>query len=196
MKYLQRSIGIYCVEGYLSDNFEVGTTLQDLIDGKYILMNQDQETFAEQYRNADVFEIYLMRMYEAPEVPILIKKQMKIAEIEAYDKSENVNSFIINGVSMWLDRSTRTSLMITIAAYKAYTLQEITLWTEGSNPIPITVSLTELESLLIALEMYAKACFDTTASHKANVQQLTTSQEIEDYNFLEGYPEKLNININ
>lgn len=195
MKYLQREIGIYCVEGYLSDNFEVGITLQDLLDGKYILMSQDQEAFAEQHRNADVFEICLMRMYEAPEVPVLVKKQMKIAEIEAYDKSTNVNCFYVGGVAMWLDRNTRTSLRATIEAYKAYSQTDITLWTEGANPIAITMSIENFEQLLISLEMYAKACFDTTAVHKANIHLLSTNEQIDNYSYVEGYPEKLTIMI-
>jgi len=145
---------------------------------------------------ASVFEILNTAIEPFQELPLSVLIALKIKEIEAYDKSASVNGFYINGISMWLDRNTRTSLMTTIAAYKAYSQNEITLWTEGSNPTPISLSLTDLESLLISLEMYAKGCFDTTAEHKANVQLLTTIQEVEDYDFLEGYPEKLNIYIN
>ncbi len=130
-------------------------------------------------------------------MPTLIQvKQQKIAEILAYDQSPEVNSFTINGVSMWLDRNTRASLFITIAAYRANGLTQITLWTTGSNPVPITLLVDDLEQLLIGLEMYAKATYDITAQHKANVQPLLTIEEVINYDKTNGYPDKLCMTIN
>ena len=45
------------------------------------------------------------------------------------------------------------------------------------------------------LELYAKQCYNKTAEHKYNLEQLSIPEEILEYNYTEGYPEKLNIII-
>ena len=46
-------------------------------------------------------------------------KDDKIAEITTYDASEAVNSFSYNGVSMWLDKETRTGLSLRFRSEQA-----------------------------------------------------------------------------
>lgn len=192
MKYLHKELGIYEVIEPLSANYSVGMTLDDLKNGMFIVLTDEQIEYATLHPDSTVYEIFNMAVQS---VPLAFLKHKKIVEIEEYDKSESVNCFSVNGFSMWLDRNTRSSLMTTLSAYKAYSLDEITLWTEGNNPIPITLSIENMEDLLVSLEMYAKACFDTTAMHKAKVQQLFTKEEIEDYDFTFGYPEKLSLTL-
>ena len=45
--------------------------------------------------------------------------------------------------------------------------------------------------MLDKIEVYALNCFDTTSKHKRNVYQLSTIEEIENYDYTSGYPEKL-----
>lgn len=47
--------------------------------------------------------------------------------------------------------------------------------------------------MLNALEVYAAEALNTTESHKANVEALTTIQEVKNYDFTTNYPEKLNL---
>lgn len=191
MKYIQKDIGIYEVADMLSDNYAVGTTAEDLSNGKFVLLNEQQEAFLAAHPKASIYEIFNKSLAPTPEIALDLLKQMKVREIEAYDKSENVNCFYINGNAMWLDRSARVSLTHTIVAYKTYLLSEITLWTEGASPTPITLTIPVLESLLINLEMYAKACFDTTAQHKATIQSMDEISKIIEYDHTIGYPKKL-----
>lgn len=195
MKHIQKDIGLYETAGPLSSNYEVGSTIEDLEQGKFILLTQEQADFATANPRASIYEIFNKAIEPAQEVPVSFLRRLKVLEAIAYDASASVNSFLIGGMPMWLDRETRVSLTITIAAYKAYSLTDITLWTTGSNPIPITLPLGTLENLLRALEMYAKGCYDTTAQHKATIQTLQTKEEIESYDFTEGYPEKLSVII-
>lgn len=45
-------------------------------------------------------------------------RKMKISEIQIFDKSTDVNSFKIEGESMWLDKSTRVGLFNSISIEK------------------------------------------------------------------------------
>ena len=179
-------------EGY---NLSETNSLDDFKAGKIILLSADQESFKKGNPDATTLEVYNMALTPAPVLSLAVVKIQKIAEIEAYDTSIMVNSFLINGIAMWLDRNTRTSLLATISAYKANGIISITLWTTGSNPVPVTLLVTQLEELLIGLEMYAKACYDVTAQHKANVQALTTAEIVINYDYKVGYPGKLTITV-
>jgi len=48
--------------------------------------------------------------------------------------------------------------------------------------------------MLIALEVYAGDALNVTESHKAAVNALTTIEEIDSYDYMTGYPEKLVFN--
>ena len=42
-----------------------------------------------------------------------------------------------------------------------------------------------------AMEIRGSACYDNTASHKVNVSALTTVEEVMNYDYKTGYPNKL-----
>ena len=52
----------------------------------------------------------------------------KLAEISNYDISDKVNLFYINDVPMWLDRTSRTSLMARFNAEKSKDFEMTNLW--------------------------------------------------------------------
>lgn len=45
------------------------------------------------------------------------------------------------------------------------------------------------------IEVYAKDCYNVTATHQAEVNKLTTIEEVEAYDYKTGYPEKLNLKV-
>ncbi len=117
-------------------------------------------------------------------------KAQKLAEIDAYDTSGEVNSFWVDGTSMWLDKATRVGLMNSTTIAQSSGLEKVTLWF-GNTQLMLTCD--KAISLLSAIEMYAVQCFDTTAAHKKAVNELTTIEEVEKYDITAGYPEKLEI---
>lgn len=119
-------------------------------------------------------------------------KDDKIAEITAYDASEAVNSFSYNGVSMWLDKATRVGLMNSTEITKAAGQETTNLW---MGDVKLTIPCDTMIKLLSAIEIYALECFNTTARHKAEVQELKTVEEVEKYDIKEGYPKQLEINL-
>lgn len=119
-------------------------------------------------------------------------KVEKIAEITAYDTSDKVNGFVLNGLLVWLDKATRVGLMNSTTIAKASGQQTTTLWLGG---IKLVVDCDKAIQLLSALEMYALECFNVTASHKAAVSELTTIEDVEAYDYKSGYPKMLAMSV-
>lgn len=119
-------------------------------------------------------------------------KQDKLQEIDTYDLSSAVNGFILNGLLVWLDKATRVGLMNSTTIAKAAGQETTTLWLGG---LKLVVDCDKAIQLLSALEMYALECFNVTASHKAAVNELTTVEEVETYDYKAGYPKMLEMSV-
>ena len=131
-----------------------------------------------------------------PDPELKYAREAKIMEIEAYDTSAAVNSFTLNGAEVWLDKATRVGLMNSTNIEKAAGNETTTLWFEiGGAETKFVVNCDLAIRLLSQLEMYALACYNRTAQHKAAVAALQTVGEVEAYDFTTGYPEKLVMNI-
>ena len=50
-------------------------------------------------------------------------------------------------------------------------------------------------NLLMAIELYASACYDNTQSHLSNIDKIISMEGLEVYDYTTGYPEKLQFNI-
>lgn len=119
-------------------------------------------------------------------------KSEKIAEITAYDTSDKVNGFMLNGLLVWLDKATRVGLMNSTTIAKAAGQETTTLWLGG---LKLVVDCDKAIQLLSALEMYALECFNVTASHKAAVGWLMSLEEVEAYDYKTGYPKMLEMSV-
>lgn len=127
---------------------------------------------------------------KAAELAYAISK--KVEEIDAYDTSEAVNGFMLNGMLAWLDKATRVGLMNSTTIAKAAGQETTTLWLGG---LKLVVDCDKAIQLLSALEMYALECFNVTASHKAAVCKLKSIEEVEAYDFKTGYPKMLEMSV-
>ena len=124
--------------------------------------------------------------------PLGYMKKAMLAYIEKYDASSSVNSFLLNGMDVWLDKVTRMGLMNSTTIAKAAGLDETTLWL---GDIELVVDCDKAIQLLSALEIYALECFNVTASHKAAVNKLDNIDAVLTYDYREGYPEKLKMEV-
>ena len=123
-----------------------------------------------------------------PEELLARTKASKIAELEAYDSSDEVNSFSVNGISMWVPADKRAVLRISIEAYKALGAENITKVWNGQE---YTFSTSEWDTMLNQVEVYASECFNQTQRHLAAINALDTVEAVNEYDFTQGYPEKL-----
>ena len=115
-----------------------------------------------------------------------------IAEIAAYDTSNKVNGFVLNGQIVWLDKATRVGLMNSTTIERDLGQETTELWL-GEHNLIIKCDLAI--QLLQQLEVYALKCFNVTATHKKEVNSLSTIEEINSYDITKDYPDKLVINI-
>lgn len=119
-------------------------------------------------------------------------KKSMLAEITAYDSSSSVNSFLLNGMEVWLDKATRVGLMNSTTIAKSMGQQKTTLWL-GSYQLEVDCD--KAIQLLSALEMYALECFNVTAAHKKAVSELDNIDGVLTYDYKSGYPDKLKMEV-
>lgn len=136
---------------------------------------------------ADGWELYVVPELTEEEKLENAKQDLR-TRIKEYDTSDEVNNFSVSGIPMWLDKETRTGLMLRFNAELAVKKQETVLW-YGNVSIPL--QLNTAIQMLYMLEVYASACYDKTQEHLAEVDKLTTIEEVENYNYRIGYPDKL-----
>ena len=115
-------------------------------------------------------------------------KITKIAELEAYNDSDTVNSFTINDASMWLNFDERSRLQKAVDAKEAIGK---TTMTKNWNGVEFTFALAVWKQMLAALEDYAYDCQNVTDGHRSAINALNSIDAVEAYNFTIGYPNKL-----
>ena len=116
-------------------------------------------------------------------------KRQKILEINNYDSSDEINIFYIQELPVWLDKATSAGLKLRFEAELAIGKTDTTLWYDNMQ---FPLSLENAMHMLYAIEVYASACYDNTQLHLSNVDKLETIDEIKNYDYIKGYPEKLN----
>lgn len=124
--------------------------------------------------------------------PLGYMKKAMLAYIEKYDSSTAVNSFLLNGMEVWLDKATRVGLMNSTTIAKSMGQKTTTLWL-GSYQLEVDCD--KAIQLLSALEMYALECFNVTAAHKKAVGELDNIEAVLTYDYRAGYPEKLKMEV-
>lgn len=173
-----------CYEAILKEfKNEEGTSLYD----RWTLSTHQDPQYAE-------IE-YLIRIdfgLEEEDTPLSKQKRKLINEIDAYDTSDEVNSFFLNGIKVWLNKDTRVGLMNSLTIEKNSGKEESTLW---FNNICITINCDAAIQMLSALELYALSCYNITAQHRIAVQNLTTLDAAMAYDYTTGYPERLSFTI-
>lgn len=130
--------------------------------------------------------------YEEPEPSIeellTNAKVEKIAQIDNYDASSNVEEFTINGIPMWLGHELRQQIRTSADAYDAMGYENMT---KVFNGIEFTFPITAWRQMLNALEVYAAEALNTTERHKNAINSMSNLQDVIDYDYTTGYPLKL-----
>lgn len=127
-----------------------------------------------------------------PEERLAQAKRQKIAELQAYNVSENVDSFTIDGQSMWLTVEERQQIATQISANEAVGRTSMTRWFGGHS---FTFPIATWKQMLVALELYCGDALNITESHKAAINSLDTVEEVEAYDFKTGYPDRLTFSV-
>lgn len=119
-------------------------------------------------------------------------KKIKLQEIINYDKSPNVNTFYVGGIALWLSREERIVIKDRFQREKDAGKEKSRLLYKG-----LVLELTPDMGihLINMVSAYADQCFDVTEAHKSALNDLTTKEEIQSYDYTVGYPEKISITL-
>ena len=115
-------------------------------------------------------------------------KQEMLSKIIQYDSSDTVNSFTFNGIKCWFDAEQRRGYAQSILSCK--TLQVETIQVPIGNTI-VTMKVSDADIMLARVHLYADNCFMVTLQHKNTVNNLTTIEEVDSFDYKSGYPDKL-----
>lgn len=123
-------------------------------------------------------------------------KANKIAELEAYDSSEEVNSFLVNigneAVVAWFTPEQRADYKNSIDAAELLGRDVVRPVIYGREiELPVSVAKTALAKI----QLYANKCYGVTEQHKAAIGALQTVEEVEAYDLKRFYPERLIFNV-
>lgn len=130
----------------------------------------------------------ILRMLRENPNSLEFNKWLLKAKIEAYDSSVHVNEFTIGGMSVWLDKATRSGLLLRFQSEKAMSKINTALWYNGMKfEMPIDTAI----QMLYALEAYASACYDVTQMHLAFKDSAEDVEILRAYDYVGGYPQKL-----
>lgn len=195
--YIKNNIGNHFVEfeNLFDKNLynNVGTTWEDYLEGKWVLLSQEQTQFYRDNPKASVKEVWDMELLPSPGTTLEEVIAEKINQINEYDSSSNVNEFFINGtLKAWFTPEQRSNYKSSIEAAKLVNINSVSLFIEDTL---ITLSISQAELMLAQIQLYADSCFIVTKNHKLQVESLKTIEEVNNYNYTTGYPEKLNLTI-
>lgn len=179
--------GDYTFNPDIMDN--LGTTLDDYNEGKYVLLNEEQTSFLKSNAGITPEEAWDMSF------DVYVKEgdiNALIADILDYDSSSDVNVFYVNDIPVWFNKETRISLGNSISIEKEIGKETTILWI---NNTPYTMGIEEAKQMLIDLELYAISCYNNTQKNIATVKTFTLKEEIKNFDITQGYPNKLKFNL-
>lgn len=193
--YIKKSIKGYYItfpEAMDGDYWEdrLGSTFEDFKNNKWVPLTDAQTRFHMDNPDASVEEVWNMNIVSKR--TLVQAKRDKIQDIQEYDSSEEVNSFTIGSLNMWLTVQERQQISTQIASNEAVGRETMTRWFKGHE---FTFPISLWKEMLVSLEVYAGDALNVTESHKAAVNALETIEEVDNYDYKSGYPQKLHFNI-
>nr|DAP49964.1 MAG TPA: protein of unknown function (DUF4376) [Caudoviricetes sp.] len=143
---------------------------------------------AEQYEQAG----YMPYIEPMPTEEELLKQTIenKVDEIKEYDKSPAVNSFKLNGMDAWINREDRIGTSRAIQLDKENGQTESEIWLNG---VCLNVNCDMALEMLGKVGFYAYKAYNRTQAHIHAVRGLKSVEDVQKYDYTQGYPEKLDL---
>lgn len=175
---------------------QIGETLNDFYDGKWVKLSDEQVQFHNDNPDASLKEVFDMKLTPTPERTLEQAKLEKIAQIENYDSSSMVNSFDVTVdnqvITTWITPEQRSNYKNSLDSAELLGLEEVH---PVFNGIQLTLPTSTAKMALAQIQIYADRCFIVTETHKAEVNALDSIEAVDNYDVTSGYPEKLTFTI-
>lgn len=199
--YIRKSIKGYYIE--FPDEIDteywagkIGTTYQDFLDGKWVKLSDKQAQFHNDNPNASLKEVFDMKLTPTPERTLEQAKLEKIAQIENYDSSNMVNSFDVTVgdqvITTWITPDQRSNYKNSLDSAELLGLEEVH---PVFNGIQLTLPTSTAKMALAQIQIYADRCYIVTETHKTEVNALESIDDVDNYDYTTGYPEKLSFSL-
>ena len=192
--YIKRdAVGFYVEldEPLTSDLYsDLGTTWVDFINNKWVLLSDEQVAFHEANPDATVQEVWNMQL-TPPHVRTLEEaKAEMIQRINEYDASDNVNGFTVNHeIEGWFTADERSNYRSSIESSELLGIETLSFYV-GDYLMEVTTK--DAKYMLAQIQLYADQCYIVTKQHKLEVEALDTIEAVDAFDFISGYPQKLN----
>ena len=175
------------------NGYYVGTTYEDYLNGAYVELTDEQAEFHKKYPTATIEQVLNLEVPEEPKRTIEEAKSEMLRQITYYDNSTMVNGFTINGsITAWFTPTERNNYSQSVSAAKLMGIDTLSFFVNNTE---LTVSTANAEMMLAAIQLYADKCYIVTMQHKLAVNALETIEEVDNYNYRQGYPERLNFDL-
>lgn len=179
---------------------QIGETYEDFLDDKWVLLSDEQVKFHEEYPQCSVKDVLEMNVPEEPkehELTLEEAKMIVIRKIDRYDNGSDVNQFDIvlsedKTISAWFTPEERANYRNSVASAKLLGVDELQVFVGNET---LTLATDNAERMLAMIQLYADQCFIVTKKHKLNVETLESIEEVENYEYKAGYPDKLVFNL-
>lgn len=173
----------------------LGSTFEDFLNNKWVLLSDEQVSFHEEHPTASIKEVWNMELRPEPihERTLDEAKYEMITNINAYDNSNNVNGFTVNGtIEAWFTADERSNYKSSIDSAKILGIPELSFFIGNME---LTLPTNAVELMLAQIQLYADQCYIVTKQHKLAVESLDTIEAVDAYAYTEGYPERLNFDV-
>lgn len=165
------------------------------LDGKTIINPTEEELVAagwqvvEENPTTDQLE-EIQKEHKEPTEEELLQAAIvqKINDIRYYDSSDEINSFQVGSLKMWLDKQERCILYAALLAHEQLGKTSMTKIYHGHT---FTYPLAQWRQLLGLIEIYATDCLNCTETHIEAVKRLTNREEVLAYDYKQNYPDPL-----
>lgn len=184
----------FIIEQELDPNkFNIGETYEDYLNGAFIKLTDDQLSFIRRNPNASIKEI-IGQYIITPNVDLLsLARKEKLQKLAEYDISPAVNSFTINeSIIAWFTPAERSNYKQSVESAKLLNKDKLTFIVDN---IILEVPTKNAELMLAMLQDYADQCYIQTAKHRMNIEALDNIEDINGYDYIINYPDKLNFTI-
>lgn len=197
--YIKKNVkGYYVTFPKPLNNVDLGKNYSDFIFDKWVPLTEEQVLFHQENPKASVSEVFHMKLNEPfkpqePERTLEMAKDQAIQKLNTYDNSNAVNEFTINNsIKAWFTVQERTNYKNSLDSAKLLGVDTLQFFV-GDQAFSISVDIAD--GLLATIQMYADACFIQTKNHENAIKALETIEEVDNYDFTIGYPNKLNFEL-
>lgn len=191
MLYINNSVnGQYLEIDYTlteEKGYEMGTTYEDYLQGKWIELSEGQKLFHEQNPGASIREVINTELDPEPPGPtpeqlLAQAKNRKNEECSSYAYSDAVRKIVLDDQSVWLEKWARQDYRTRIETAKRI----------GSNIVVFNGSPMEANVLAVLLDYmdsHELKLEEVLAAKMKEVSECTDVEQVEDIDAQSGYPE-------